>query len=118
MLSDKDIEEILSNISFPNFKFYFGRKDETRYLQIHCDGKCNFSGQDLHWHGRKWMLSIYMIPNEIVQTAFKAVQAALEHEMREQFRYKDQTIFDPHLDVEYLVAIRKGMTDGGLVSRS
>lgn len=49
------------------------------------------------------MLSPYMCPNEIVTTAFKAVMTAMEHEVRESFRYKDVAIFNPHLDPDALV---------------
>lgn len=53
-------------------------------------------------HGRKWRLSPYMTRSEIVQTALAAVLAAVEHEAREDFRYKGEAVFGPHFDVEGL----------------
>ena len=41
----------------------------------------------------------------MIQTAFKAVLTAEEHETREAFRYKGQAIFAPHYNVEALVAL-------------
>jgi hypothetical protein len=44
-----------------------------------------------------------MVPNEIVTTAFKAVMTAMEHEVRESFKYRDVAIYNPHLDPDSLV---------------
>lgn len=52
--------------------------------------------------GRKWRISAHMTRSEVVQTAFAALMAWVEHEAREAFRYKGQAVFGPHLDVEVL----------------
>lgn len=44
-----------------------------------------------------------MCKNEIVTTAFKAVMTAMEHEVRENFRYRGASIFNPHMDPDKLV---------------
>lgn len=77
------------------------------YLQIKCNGVCNVTGELQKWSGRKWQLSEHMTDQEIVQTAFKAVLTALEHEARELFKYKDVSVLDPHYDLEKLVELRK-----------
>jgi hypothetical protein len=51
------------------------------------------------------MLSTFMTKSELVQTAFKAVMTASEHEIRETFTYKGRRIFGPHFDVEALWSI-------------
>ena len=56
-------------------------------------------------YSRKWLLSPEMTDGEVVQTAFKAVMCAMEHEVREEFTYKDAAIFGPHFDIEQLVEI-------------
>ena len=56
-----------------------------------------------------------MVDGEIVQTAFKAVLTALEHEARENFTYRGHSIFDPHWDVEKLVELRA--KDGAIKGR-
>jgi len=53
-------------------------------------------------HGRKWLLSKYMVKSELVQTIFLAVQTYMEHELREYFQYKNQAIFSPHFSVDWL----------------
>ena len=46
-----------------------------------------------------------MTRSEIVSTAFLAVLTALEHEAREQFRYRGRPIYSPHYDVEVLAKL-------------
>jgi hypothetical protein len=48
-----------------------------------------------------------MTPSEVVRTAYKAVVAAQEHEVGEHFKYKNELIYCPHVDVEALVEIAK-----------
>lgn len=57
-------------------------------------------------YGRKWRISAHMTKSEIVQTCLKAVLAAEEHEAREFFLYKRESIFSPHYDVDALHALR------------
>lgn len=74
------------------------------YLQIRVpNGRDSVTGDTIEWTGRKWMLSPHMVPNEIVTTAFKAVMTAMEHEVRENFKYRDTAIFNPHMDPDQLV---------------
>lgn len=73
------------------------------YLQVVFFGKdARSGGSRVEQRCRKWQLSPYMTDTEVVVTAFKAVLAAEEHECREKFKYKDQPIFSPHLDVNCL----------------
>lgn len=53
--------------------------------------------------GRKWRISPHMTKSEIVATAFKAYMTWVEHEARESFQYRGQSIFGPHFDVDSLV---------------
>lgn len=98
--------DVLSRITFPGFTFIVQEYAHRPTLQIECKGTCNISGADLTWTSRKWLLSWHMTDGEVVQTAFKAVMTALEHEAREQFTYRGVTVFDPHYDIEKLVALR------------
>lgn len=99
----------LNLIDYPGYTFLL-KHDGARdgfYLQIGAKGTCNVTGAPLDWTGRKWRLSEHMTTSEVVQTAFMAVMAANEHEAREMFTYRDESVFDPHYDVEKLVALRK-----------
>ena len=98
-----EIREIVGKCKFDNWDIQV-REDGTRpYLQIHVMGTDNMTGLPLEWTGRKWMLSPFMCRNEIVNTAFKAVLCAMEHEVKEKFTYRGVAIFNPHLDPDRLV---------------
>ena len=100
-------EEIINVLSFIDIPFGWNiltRNDGPEfYLQIHNPaGKDNFSDEEYPWKGRKWKLSVHMKNDEIVRTAKKALDAAIEHEVAEMFKYRGQAIFHPHLDVDKL----------------
>jgi hypothetical protein len=48
-----------------------------------------------------------MTDGEVVFTAFKALNTALEHEAREMFKFDGVTVADPHVDIHALVAFLK-----------
>lgn len=96
-------KEIVSRIEFGNWEFHVGMKGKTPYLQIRFYAPNNDTGALELQTCRKWMLSQHMTTSEVVLTAWKAVQAAVEHEAREQFLYRGKRIFGPHIDVEALV---------------
>ena len=78
------------------------------YLQIEDkNGVCNVTGKPDPWRGRKWALSQFMTDGEIVNTIWKAAMTAAEHELREGFKYKGVTIYDPHYDPDALVDFMK-----------
>ncbi len=77
------------------------------YIQVqHIGGECNHGGGPMDWTGRKWKVSQHMTSSEFVQTAFMAVMAAVEHEVREGFKFRGLDIFNPHMDLEALVEFR------------
>lgn len=108
MLSIEKIKELVSQCTFEDWNLEVKMDGDRPYLQIHVlNGKDADTGDRLEWTGRKWLLSYHMVPNEIVITAFKAVMAAMEHEVRELFRYRGVPIFNPHLDPDLMVELMK-----------
>ena len=75
---------------------YNANKEPGIYVDI-------VSGEPAQQHTRKWLLSEHMTRSEIVATCLKCVLTSEEHEAREDFLYKGQRIFGPHLDVEALL---------------
>jgi hypothetical protein len=53
-------------------------------------------------YGGKLYVSNHATHHELVLKAWQAVQAFVLHELREQFFYKGQSIFHPHVDVDAL----------------
>jgi hypothetical protein len=99
---------ILSIVTLPNnWDMLVDSSNGRVYMQIASPkGTCNYSGEEFAWKGRKWFLSEHMTDGEVVQTALVACLAASEHEIREQFKYRGVSIFDPHYDIERLVELR------------
>lgn len=98
--------DIIETVEFPGFEFVLHADYDRFYLQIRCNATGNITGKPMEWSGRKWRISQYMSKSELVQTAFKAVLTATEHEVREKFKYQGQPIFDPHYDVDQLHKLR------------
>jgi hypothetical protein len=107
MLTDDDILRVLQDIQFNDWIFDLRFDSGRPYLRVRFAGPCNTTGTFQEWEGRKWFLSSPTSKSEIVQTAFKAVITALEHEARETFRYKGEAIFGPHFDCDLLVELCK-----------
>lgn len=100
------IADVLMEVSFPNIDFDVVSQGTHVYMQITCKGIDNVTGLPMDWKGRKWLMSEHMTNGEIVQTALAAVIMAYEHEIREMFKYKGESIFDPHYDIDQLHQLR------------
>ena len=48
-----------------------------------------------------------MCRQEVVGVVFSAIEKAELHEMREFFRYRGASIYNPHIDPDVLVAVAK-----------
>jgi hypothetical protein len=98
------VADILDDIQFNGWVITVDSSNRQPYLQVsEPNGLCEVNGTPLPWKGRKWRLSLHMTKSEVVATAFKAVMTAVEHETREQFKYRGEAIFGPHHDVDALV---------------
>jgi len=103
-----DFADVLERIEYPGYHINLYSNRAETFLVVECsEGTCNVTGKPQGWKGRKWRLSPFMTDGEVVQTAFMAIIAANEHETREKFTYRGVSVFDPHYDIEKLVALRK-----------
>lgn len=98
---------VLRMVEFPGYTFHLvGDFVSATYLQASFYAPCNVEGgKAVRQTTRKWQLSAHMTPSELVQTAFKCVLTSIEHEAREQFRYRQRAIFGPHFNVERLAEL-------------
>ena len=108
VLSRDDFLAILERLHFPGYTFKLGYTNFfshtiPRLLQAEFHAPCADTGKLTLQKTRKWYLSEHMTESELVQTSFKCVLTAIEHEAREQFKYKGQAIFGPHFNVNDLV---------------
>ena len=104
------ISSVLSQVTYPGLSLEWGHEGSYWWLRVVCPEGSPLAtdtrdGSPLSWKGRKWRLSKHMTAGELVQTAFMAILAALEHEAREQFRYKGVDVLNPHMDLEALVEV-------------
>lgn len=101
------IEEIKTlikdHVKYLDWRFVVTTEGDNHFVHINADGVDSDTGKPCNWNSRKWRLSLHMVPTEIVSTCFMATRSAVEHEMRENFRYKGKSIFGPHIDIETLV---------------
>jgi hypothetical protein len=101
-----DLCHILFDVRFHDWMFHAGVMGDGYFVQVRflaSDHQTHEPGQ--RQHGRKWYVSKHATCGEVVQTCLKAVLAAHEHEAREQFTYKGAALFQPHPDVDQLVAL-------------
>lgn len=100
-------EGVIKALSYPGWEFQCGHDGEGGpWLRIKCEeGVCNVTGKPMRWYSRKWRLSAHMTDGEVVQTAFMAVLAALEHEARENFKFIGVAVLQPHYDIYKLMAL-------------
>lgn len=111
MLTREDMIEIVGDVHFRDWEFNIhepASDPDHPYLQIEfmqrdATGERTLAPQ----YGRKWRLSYAMTRSEIVQTCLKAVLTAVEHEAREDFRWKGRAVFSPHFAIERLWEIAR-----------
>lgn len=102
-MTAQEVGQILAAVQYKDWSFIVGSEGgQWLYLQPQFIAVCRDSGAIQPQKGRKWRLSQHMTKSEIVQTAFKAVMTAEEHEARENFTYRGRAIFGPHYDVDDL----------------
>lgn len=104
------IEKVVSNIKCPIFPSWeLGvhiPHNGIIYMQVRDPkGVCVINGDPMPWGGRKWNLSYCMTETELVLTAFKAFEAAIDHEFREHFRYRGVQVFDPRRSIAALITL-------------
>lgn len=105
MMTQKRLGQILSQVQFNDWAFFYDVMGEGWFIQVRFWALDNERAgmKPTLQQGRKWYVSKFATPAEVVQTAFLAVLTALEHEAREQFTYKGAAILGPHLDLDGLV---------------
>jgi hypothetical protein len=104
MLTRGDIQGILSQVECRDFQFQLMSKGDGFLLQVTALRPDSFeegSGLKLQ-KGRKWYVSAHSAHSEVVQTILAACARFELHELYEDFRYRGQPIFSPHLDVNTL----------------
>lgn len=64
-------------------------------------------GTRVPWKSGKRYLSEFMCKQEIVGVVFALIKDAEMHEVHEWFRYKNASIYNPHLDPDVLASVAR-----------
>lgn len=110
------VTEALGEVSFNNWEFVTHCSEDRVYIFAVWVAHDNFgySCRPAPQQTRRWLIRPDASKSEIVQTAFKCVMTAMEHEVREQFLYRDRAVFGPHHDVDKLWSIANHMAYGAI----
>jgi len=106
-MSNNRLEHLVSQVTCGKFEFIVRYDNGRGYIQIQCNDTCTTTGNPYRWNGRKWFLSEYMTDSEIVQTCWAAAKMAMEHELRETFKWDGEPIYRPHFDIKALHEISR-----------
>ena len=109
MLTNEDLVEIVCNITYrPGWSIILDADGEGRpfvQISVGTDSEASlspFTGEREAWKSGKHYLSRHMCRQEVVGAVYGAIRGAEEHEMREWFRYRGASIYNPHLDPDRL----------------
>lgn len=109
LLTKWDIYDIVHRVTYkPGWAIDFHCDGPDRpYIQLHVEGFDAVTKTGTAWKSGKRYLSFHMCRQEIVGAVFGLIKDAEEHEMREWFRYRGASIFNPHLDPDALVEVAR-----------
>lgn len=104
---------IITEITYkPGWYIRVGFDEGRMWMQVGVTEEAEISydrqaGKKVPWRGAKHDLSRHMCRNEIVSTVYHAFERAELHEVKEWFRYRNASIFNPHLDPDALVEVAR-----------
>lgn len=114
-MTEDEVREIVGNISYrPGFDILVNKDKDRLYVQIAVSVESEmslspFTGLREAWKSGKIYLSPFMCRQEIVGAIFGLIKSSEEHEMREWFRYKGASIYNPHLDPDALAKMARNI---------
>lgn len=94
----------------PGWNVRVGMDEGRPYIQIEATTPCSVTGVPGAWRSGKTFLSVHMCRQEVVAAVYGAIEKAELHEVREFFRYKGASIFNPHLDPDVLAEVARKRT--------
>lgn len=120
MIRIVEVADIVDACTYkPGWRIYlrsdpvYGREAMRHYLQIEVDATARAAVSSVAphpvepWKSGKRYISLHMCRQEIVGVIFDLIKGAEDHELREWFRYKGASIYNPHLDPDALAIVAK-----------
>ena len=108
-----EVDKLLSRVTMDvlGVHFYYktlfdsANNSKRIYIQLMYRTSCTKTGGMQVFYSRKWYLSTYMTPDEVIKTAYCALEAAVKHEIMEGFKVDGKVLFNPHVSFEALLSI-------------
>ncbi len=125
MMTSSEINELVRACSYkPGWKIILGYdkvvvdgapRQSRLFIQVEVTTEAEASmesagpdkGKRSPWKGGKKYLSQHMCRQEIVSAVYGIIEQAELHEIREWFRYKGASIYNPHLDPDVLAVVAR-----------
>lgn len=102
----EEIQRIIGDIRYKNWMVELYAHPVQYTIRLSWFDTCSVTGEKMIQHSREWiMLESELSEDFIVQTVFKAIANAEEHEVKERFRYKNKRLFNPHVTVTNLLKV-------------
>jgi hypothetical protein len=114
-LTREGMAEIIGNITYkPGWEILLGQSDGRPYVQLAVSEESDLTldptgktTERTPWKSAKRYLSEHMCRQEVVGAVMGLITDAELHEVREWFRYKGASIFNPHLDPDVLAEVAR-----------
>ncbi|WP_448955699.1 hypothetical protein [Labrys neptuniae] len=114
-LTETDVAALVAAIAYkPGWSLILGRDGERLFVQASVSEESDLTldptGRNpgrSPWKSGKRYLSPFMCRQEIIGTVMGLITDAEMHEVREWFRYRGASIFNPHLDPDVLVEVAR-----------
>lgn len=100
MQTEQSLYTLIEKCEFNDWNIKLRWDKDRPYLQVQFMAPCNMGHREPYEQRcRKWFLSLHMTDSEVINTAFLAIERAVLHETKEQFKFDGQPIFRPHYSV-------------------
>ena len=114
-MNGEDFKTIIDAITYkPGWSFILGQDGGRFFIQASVSVESDLTMDPTRrttertpWKSGKRYLSPFMCRQEVVGTVFGLIKDAETHEIHEWFRYRNASIYNPHLDPDVLVEVAR-----------
>ena len=114
-MTAEETRAIIAQITYkPGWTFLVGEDGDRLYVQAAVSTESDLTMDPTRrttertpWKSGKRYLSPFMCRQEVVGTVLGLIQDAEMHEVREWFRYRGASIYNPHLDPDVLMEVAR-----------
>lgn len=109
----ESLEALVADCQFKDWNITLNWDGDKPYVQVKFLEKDEFTGKTEMQHCRKHYISMHSCDTEVIDTVFLAVDRAMDHEVKESFKFRGRRIYNPHISVHKLweLAGQKGIID-------